>query len=727
MTTAPLAGHTAFQDQSQDSLQGCLMWLVQHHRLSHSLTSLVTGLPLVKNRLTPQLFTRAAGRAGFASRVVRRGVQDISADVLPAVAMLNTGKAVILAKRRKGQDGADKFTLIDTFTGEETEIVGPENFVQLYAGVLILVKATLRTQIEQELHSTAREWFWGTIKEFKPLYYKVAIAALVINLVGLVSPLFSMNVYDRVVPNAGYATLWMLGIGVILAYLFDTVFRQLRSYFVDVAGKGADILLAGKIYSKLLNLRLQQQPMSAGAMANQLRDYDSLREFFTSGTIVALVDVPFMLLFVLFIGILGGPLFLLPLVSIPVVLVVCTLLQNQMISLSREIARESDMKHGHLVETINALENIKAIGSQSHAQGIWEMLVGTTGKVASKIKFMNNLAMNFAYLSGQMVYVAMIIWGAYRVINGDMTTGALVACSMLVMRAMSPVSQVAALHVRWTQTKIALETLTKFMQSPVEREDGQRFVHHPQIGGEIVFDNLNFGYPGSKLYSLYQANFTIRPGERVGIIGRAGSGKSTIARLILGLYEPQEGRVRIDGLDLNQMDVAELRQQTCYFPQNLHLFRGSLRDNLLMANPSASDADLIQAVEVSGAYRLVRRHPLGLDLPVGERGELLSGGQRQAIGLARAIMREGRIAIFDDPTSEMDATSENWVKDRLSKWIKDRTFILITHRPSMLELVDRLIVVDDARIIADGPKDKILAQLGVRAPVAVNQSNIKGE
>ncbi len=727
MTTARATSHTAYQDQSQDSLQGCLMWLVDYHRLTHSLTSLVNGLPLVKNRLTPELFARAAGRAGFASRVVRRQVQDIRPEVLPAVAMLATGKAAILKERRPGKDGADVFVLVDTFSGDEQEIVGPEAFAQVYAGVLILVRATLRTQVEQELHSTARQWFWGTIKEFRPLYYKVGIAALVINLVALAAPLFSMNVYDRVVPNAGYATLWVLGIGTIIAYLFDAVFRQLRSYFVDVAGKGADILLASKIYAKLLNLRLQQQPMSAGAMANQLRDYDSLRDFFTSGTIVVLVDVPFMLLFVFFIGLLGGPLFLLPLVSIPVVLVVCTLLQTQMVALSREIARESDMKHGHLVETINALENIKSIGSQSHAQGIWEMLVGTTGKVGTKIKFMNNLALNFAYLSSQLVYVAVIIWGVYRIIDGAMTTGALVACSMLVMRAMAPVSQVAQLYVRWTQTKIALETLTKFMQSPVEREDGKRHVHHPVVGGEIVFDNVGFAYPGSKLVSLYQANFTIRPGERVAIIGRAGSGKSTIARLVLGLYEPQEGRVRIDGLDLAQLDVAELRQQVCYFPQNLHLFRGTLRDNLLMANPSATDGDIVQAIEVSGAYRLVRRHPLGLDLPVGERGELLSGGQRQAIGLARALMREGRIAIFDDPTSEMDATSENWVKDRLSKWLKDRTFILITHRPSMLELVDRVIVVDDSRIIADGPKDKILAQLGVRAPVTVNTSNVKGE
>lgn len=703
------AGHTAFQDQSQDTLQGCLAWLLAHYRINRTVLSLVSGLPLIKNRLSPELFCRACVRAGFDSRVVRRDMKDISPETLPAVALLAGGRAVIL----KAWQANGRFMVVDTFSGEEDE-VDPVDFARLYAGVLILVRKTLRTVVEQELSSPARQWFWGTLRLFKPLYYKVAVAAAVINLTALVSPLFVMNVYDRVIPNASYETLWVLAFGALLAYSFDTVFRQLRAYFVDVAGKGADILLASRIYGQLLNLRLQQQPMSAGALANQLRDYDSLRDFFTSSTIVVLIDVPFMLLFVGIIFALGGPLGVLPLAAIPLVVAVCTALQGKMMQLSKEIARESDMKHGHLVETINALENIKAIGSMSHAQGVWEMLTGATARVSTKVRFLNNLALNFAYWSGQAVYITMIVWGVYRVLAGDMTTGALVACSMLVMRAMAPVSQIAGLHVRWTQTVQALETLTKFMNAPVERPDAKEFVHHPRLGGEIEFDKVSFAYPGSRLLSLHQASLRIAPGERVGIIGRAGSGKSTTARLILGLYEPVEGRVRIDGLDIAQLDPAELRKQICYFPQNLHLFRGTLRENLLLANPDASDADLIQAVELSGAYRLVRRHPLGFDLPVGERGEMLSGGQRQAIGLARAFMHDGRIAILDDPTSEMDATSENWVKDRLKKWLKDRTFILITHRPSMLELVDRIVVIDDARIVADGPREKVLAQLGVK-------------
>jgi ATP-binding cassette, subfamily C, bacterial LapB len=712
------------QGNSADSLQGCLQWALKHYKLNHSITSLLAGLPLQNNRLTPELFGRAATRAGLAARVVNRTLQELEPAILPAVVLLHSGRAAILEKIT-GMGEAANYRLINTFTNEAEELPCSQ-FLQQTSGTYILLKATLRTQVEQELSSPAKQWFWGTLQQFKPLYYKVGMAALVINAVALVSPLFVMNIYDRVVPNQAQETLWVLAIGAVIAYTFDAVFRQLRAYFVDTAGKGADVLLASRIYAQLLNLKLQQQPMSAGALANQLRDYDSLREFFTSSTIVALVDLPFMLLFVGVIALLGGPLALLPLVAIPLVLAVCMLLQKEMLEISRAQAAEADLKHGHLVETINALENIKAIGSASHAQGIWEKVTGTTAKGAGKIRFLSNVALNFAYWAGQLMYVLLMIWGTYIIFTGEMTTGALVACSMLVMRAMAPVSQVAGLYVRWSQTKVALEALTKFMNSPTERPEGKSFVHHPIVTGAVELDRVTFAYPGSKLVSLYQANLVIRPGEKVGIVGRAGSGKSTIARLVLGLYEPGEGQVRIDGLALAQLDPAELRQNICYFPQNLHLFRGTLRQNLLLANPEASDADLLQALELSGAFRLVRRHPMGLDLPVGERGELLSGGQRQAIGLARALMHDGNIVVLDDPTSEMDATSENWVKERLRRWLGHRTLILITHRPSMLELVDRLIVIDDSKVIADGPKAEVLERLGVKTPLSVGGGSASG-
>lgn len=716
------AALATFQADSQDSLQGCLVFFLRHYRINTTLTSLLSGLPLVKSRLTPQLFTRAAAQAGLVSRVVKRTPNEISPHVLPAVIMMASGRSVVLLSRTLAEDGSldgGSFTVLDTFTGTEQVLPTLDEFEKVYGGFVILVRQSVAAELSAEARDPKKQWFWGTVRQFRPLYNKVLLSAFVINLVALVSPLFVMNVYDRVVPNHAYETLWVLAVGVLIAYTFDSIFKQLRVYFVDVAGKGADILLGSKIYHQLLNLRLGEGRISAGAFANQLRDYDSLRDFFTSSTMVTLVDVPFLFLFVLVIFMLGGSLALVPLVAIPLVVVVSAVVQGPMMGLTREVSKELDMKHGHLVETIYALENIKSMGSQSHAQGRWEHLSGVAARLSTKTRFLSNLALNAGGFVQQLVYVGLIIWGVYKVTDGDMTMGALIACSMLLSRAMAPLSSVAGLFVRYAQAKNSMEMLTKFMNSAVERPHGKNFVHVGQLRGEMQFDNVSFAYPGSKLASLTNVGFTIKPGEKVGIVGRAGSGKSTLSRLMLNLYNPTEGSILFDGLEIRQLDPAELRANICYFPQNLYLFRGSLRENLLLANPEASDADLMNAVEVSGAYRIVRRHPMGFDLPVGERGELLSGGQRQAVGLARALMQQGNLVILDDPTSEMDSGSEAWVKDRLSKWLKTRTLVLITHRPSMLDLVDRLLVIDDGKLVADGPKAEVLAMLQQNAAKAL--------
>lgn len=704
---APLA---PVQTDVQDSLQGCLQFFIQHYRLNQTLTSLLVGLPLQKHRLTPEIFTKAARRAGLNSRVVRREIDDISAHVLPAVVMAKSGRGLVLLKRfKRKDDNVEVFVVLDTFSGDE-QVLEREAFSQLFDGGVILVRPSLSVEMDSS-RNPAQKWFWDTVSQFRPLYGKVMVSALIINLIALASPIFTMNVYDRVVPNAAYETLWVLAFGMVLAYVFDFIFKQLRVYFVDAAGKSADILLGSKIYGQLLNLRLGQQQMSAGAFANQLREYDSLRDFFTSSTLVAIVDLPFLFLFVFVIFLIAGPLALVPLVAIPVTIALCWATQTPMRELVREVSREMDAKHGHLVETINALENIKAMGSQSHAQGKWEQLTGVTAKVSSKTRFLSQLGLQFSGFIQNIVTVAMVLWGVYLISNGDMTMGALIASTMLVGRAMAPLSQVAALFVRYQQAQSSMETLTKLMNSPVERPEGKAFVHVKQLGGQIQFEDVSFTYPGSKLDSLKNVSFTINPGENVAIVGRSGSGKSTIARLLLGLYAPTGGSILFDGLEIRQMDPAEIRSGVCYFPQNLHLFRGTLRENLLLANPQATDDQMLQAVEVSGALRLIRRHPMGFDLPVGERGEMLSGGQRQAIGLARALMQHGPIAVLDDPTSEMDARSEEWVRQRLSKWGRARTLVLITHRPSMLDLVDRLIVMDEGRVVIDGPKAKVLETL----------------
>ncbi len=704
------------QRQTKDSLQGCLMYLVQHYGKTHALTSLTAGLPLKKNHITPQMFIRAAKRAGLDAKVVERDAADISTHTLPAVVSLTSGRYAILKDKEEGfgKGGTNnRYALIDTFTGEEEWIEGDDAFNAIYTGFTILTKPSIWHELARDTFKDSSEWFWSNILPFKGIYMQVALAAIFINLIALASPLFVMNVYDRVVPNLAYETLWVLAIGIITVYIFDFTFKQLRAYFIDVAGKGADILLASRVYQQMMNAKLGTRETTSGAFANQVKEYDTLRDFFTSTTLTTLIDLPFILLFVAVIAMVGGPVALVPLAAVPIVLFVCFFVQRPMRGLVQQVSQDMDAKHGHLIETINGLENIKAIGSMGYAQGKWEQYVGAGARLSAKTKFLAQLGINFSVFAQQLVTVFIVIWGVYRIGNGDMSMGALVACSMLAGRALAPLGTAAGLYVRYQQAKSAMDGLNKLMEAPVERPDGHTFVHVDDIKGDVDFTDVTFAYPGSNMECLNAVSLSIKAGDRVGIIGRAGSGKSTLSRLLLNLYEPKSGNITLDGLDIRQLDPAVLRSFISYAPQNLILFRGTLRQNLMLANPEATDDQLLQAAEISGLMGFIRRHPMGFDLPVGERGESLSGGQRQAVGLARAVLSQGKIAIFDDPTSEMDHASEEHVKTRLKKWLgdKSRTLILVTHRPAMLDLVDKLIVMHYGKMVAIGPKDKVLKSL----------------
>lgn len=689
-----------------DSLQGCLAYLVDHYGKRHTLTSLMNGLPLKDNKLTAQLFVRAARRAGLNAQVAARKLQDISPHVLPAVIHLENDEFAVLQGKTKDGD----YQLINGRTGAEMR-VGEAELLNMYRGNLILVRPSAATELVADTFATGREWFWQTLLSFKRLYIQVALAAVFINLMGLVSPLFIMNVYDRVVPNGAYETLWVLASGALIAYIFDFVFRQLRGYFIDMAGRGADILLASRIYSQVLNIRLGTQQASAGAFANQLREYESLREFFSSTTLVTLIDVPFIFLFIGVLALISGPLALVPLVAVPIVLFVCYAVQLPLRGLMEQHAQDLDRKHGHLVESLNGLESIKSLGLQSFAQARWEQAVGVAARLGTKTRFLAQLGIHFSLFMQQTVVVVLVIWGVYRITNGDMSIGALVASTILVGRTLAPLSQAVGLYVRYQQARIALTGLNNIMQAEVERQDGQEFVHIESFKGNMDFKGVDFHYPNSPMDSLSDVSFQIKAGEKIGLIGRAGSGKSTTSRLMLNLYNPSKGSILMDGVEIRQLDPAELRTHISYVPQNIVLFAGTLRENIQLANPQASDQDMLRAAEMAGVMEFVRRHPKGFDMPVGERGEGLSGGQRQAVAVARAFLRNGSVVILDDPTSEMDNRSEEIVKQGLNEFCQDKTVILITHRASMLVLVDRLIVMDYGQKVADGPKKAVLEQL----------------
>ena len=694
-------------DRLDDPLLGCLVQMTALLDRPHSGQALVAGLPLDGGRLTPALSVRALENAGFAARLARRGLDQIDEATLPCVLFLKDGKAVILAAFED-----DAVVLIMPETGGELrfELAGLK---AEHAGYVLFAKSTRRS-FSSALSDRGRKgqgWFWGTIAEAWPIYAEVCLAAVVINLFALASPLFVMNVYDRVVPNQAIETLWALSLGVVTIFVFDFVLRTLRSYFVDAAGKVADVKLASRIFSQVLEVQMAAKPGSSGAFANNLREFETLRDFFTSATLVAVIDLPFVFLFVMIVGFIGGPIAIVPAVAIPIVIVTGLLMQLPLRRATQMTFKEAAQKHGHLIESINGLETIRAAGAEGRTQRFWEDAVDATSISTTRARFYATFGVNVAALAQNMTTVGVVIYGVHQIGEGLLTVGALVACTIITGRAMAPLGQVAGILTRYHQARAAYQALTQLMELPVERPADKTFLHRPSLEGNVTFRSVSFAYPGEQIRALDDISFHIGAGERVGLIGRVGSGKTTIEKLMIGLFQPDEGAVMLDGTDLRQIDPADLRRQIGTVLQDVMLFRGSIRDNITLGAEHVDDERMLEAARLAGVDAFAARHPLGYDAQVGERGAHLSGGQRQAVAVARALLHDPPILLFDEPTSAMDNSSENRFKRQLLSILPGKTLILVTHRTSLLSLVDRLIVMDGGRVVADGAKDEVLRAL----------------
>lgn len=692
-----------------DPLTNCLVLLTRYQHRPFSAQTLVAGLPLESSRLTPELFPRAAARAGLSARVVKRSLDKIPDITLPVVLLLKDGGATILLRNAK--DG--KVRLLSPDAGAADIEVPLEEIQAQYSGFAIFTKPAFQFDSRSDISFIPRpqSWFWDTVKQAWPIYSEVLAASLLVNLFALAIPLFTMNVYDRVVPNQTFGTLWVLVIGVAAVYVFDFVMRTLRGYFIDIAGKKIDIILSANIFEKIQAIRMEARPQSVGAIASSVQEFESFREFITSATITTLVDLPFLILFVLIIWWLGSWAVVPILVAIPLILLVSFLVQRSLATVIGETFRTSSQRQATLIETLTGLETIKAIGAEGPMQRKWEQHIGHLGKLSLKARVLSQLATNSASFFQAMATVSVIVVGVYLISDKQMTMGALVACSLLAGRAMAPLSQVASLLTRYHHAKAALEGINRMMELPVEREPGKSFVNRQTFKGDIEFKNVSFSYPGQQVKALQNVNFQIRAGERVGILGRIGSGKTTIEKLILGLYQPTEGSVWIDGVDIRQIDPAELRKNIGYVPDEPLLFFGTVKDNIVLGAPYVDDLAVIRAADISCASEFINRHPQGFDMPIGERGLGLSSGQKQAVAVARGLLLDPPILLFDDPSNSLDNRSEDNLKAKLLQHTQGKTLILITHRASMLSLVDRLLVIDNGRVVADGPKEQIMKAL----------------
>ena len=695
------------KSSEQDTLLECLVFLTAHYGRAKSARALTSGLAYDGRHMSAEVFTEAAQRLGLKTQIAKKAkLDELPTAVLPSVLILKDESACVLLSL------SDKAEIFDPKTGKK-KTVNLQELQNEYAGYVILTQAKPEFTNPEAKDPEDREehWFWSLVDQNRGIFGMVLLGAVFINLFGLASPLFIMNVYDRVIPNNAIETGWAFGIGALVVFVFDFIMRSLRAYLLDLAGRRIDVIATRRIYDQVLNMRLSERPKSSGAFANMLRDFDSVRDFFTSATITALVDLPFTLFFLFIIYKLGGVVALILFALLAAIVAVGLILQVPLKALVRKATRSSEAKHGMLVETIHGLETIKAIGADGAFRTRYGALVGENAAYGQSSRMVSGLGVNAATFVQQTASVIIVLTGMYLVADGTLTVGGLIACVILSGRALSPIGQVANLLTRYHQASGALKTLEGIMAKPVERPPERNFLHRPDIEGKITFDKVSFEYPGVQRAVLDQVSFTINPGEKVGVIGRIGSGKSTSARLMMGLYEPNEGTILADDTDYRQIDPADLRRSYAYISQDVVLFTGSVRDNISASMPNATEEEILQASKAAGVHEFVSRHPMGYDAPVGEHGEGLSGGQRQAIALARAMLINPKVLICDEPTNAMDIQAEAAFKSYIEKEIEGKTFILITHKHTMLEMVDRLILLDQGNVIMDGPREEVVKAL----------------
>ncbi|GHU32026.1 ABC transporter [Betaproteobacteria bacterium] len=693
-----------------DPLLDCLVELTRLLGRPSTRAALSAGLPLKGGCLTPSLFTRAAARAGLSGRIVRRSLDDIDVALLPAILLLKKDQACILIGWNKSGEIA---RLLFPETGQGVVMLMREQLSARYLGIALFARPRFAfDERAPEVGKIARRhWFWGALFEQMPVYRDVLGAALLINVFAVVMPLFTMNVYDRVVPNNATDTLWMLAIGVFLVFGMDFTMRLLRSHFIDLASARVDVRLSALIMERVLGMRLEGRPASVGSFSSNLRSFESVRDFIASATVTALIDFPFALLFLAVIMWIAWPLVLIPTGGLVIGLIYAYIMQFRMHELVETTYRASALRNASLVESLTALETIKTQGAESVVQTKWENTTAFLARTGAKLRLLSAAATNGAAIIMQIVNVLLIVAGVYLIHDRLLTMGGLIAVTMLGSRAIAPLAQGVGLLMQFQNARTSLTTLDKLMEQPVERPDNKAFVHRPELQGAIEFRNVSFTYPNQTEPALKHISLHIAPGEHVVILGRTGSGKTTLQKLILGLYQPTEGAVCMDGIDLRQLDPADLRRNVGYVGQEAMLFYGTLRENIAIGAPYADDSAIVHAADVAGLSLFVNRHPKGFDMTIGERGESLSGGQRQEVAIARAVLMDPPVLLFDEPTSAMDFSTESAFKERLKRYAAYKTLVIVTHRTSLIDLATRIIIVDDGRIVADGPRDKVIQAL----------------
>ena len=697
-----------------DPVLECLAFVARQADRPSSPVLLKAGLALSsEGRLPFHQIEPAIEQVGMRAEPLVRRLKAWPAAKCPAILELADERAAVLLEVR------DRDGLIYAPGLSEPIWVKLAEVEPAYAGRAVVIETDPTRERENERPWDAakrRHWFWSEVWKVRGEFWPVLLAALIVNLLAFAMPLFTMNVYDRVIPNKAVATLWVLALGVGLALIFDFTLRIARSRLIDEVARTLDAKLSQKLFEKVMNLPMADRQGSTGALARRVSDYEMVRDFFASTTVVLAVDLTFMLLFLAFITLVGGWLVFVPLAGIVVMLTAGVSLQRQMGKVALDSQADSSLQHSVLVESISGAETLKAAGAEGQMLGRWRRYASMSAATSERMRKLSAVAVNLASISQQTISVGLLVGGFYRFQAGEMTMGAIIAIIMISGRSLQPVGQLAFLITRGKQAFATLTSLQKMMDAEDERHGAIRSIVPEIRAGHIELRDVSFRYPNASRDSLSGLNLKIEPGERIGIIGRVASGKSTLGRVLCGLYPPTEGEMVVDGLDSRQYHPHQLREAFRFVSQDADVFSGTVRDNLMLGAAQADDNQLVDAVIRSGADIFLSRDAAGFDLQVGERGSRLSGGQRSLLVLARALVSPSKMLFLDEPTGSMDTQTELYFIEHLKTALgRDQALIVATHRHNMLSILSRLIVIDGGKIIADGPRDQILQHLQVAA------------
>ena len=686
-----------------------LVDLAKYYQQKLDKKTLLESMALRENNIDNRL--RLGEAAGFDLKLVSYSLKEIIEPLLPVILLLKERAALLLEIDTKNK----RYLLLDDQT--EALWVSEETLKKLYTGKMFLAKTIApSSSLKKEYVSSKKHWFWDSLKFSSSLYVDVFVATFLLNIFALMTPLFVRNVYDRVVPNAAFDTLYILASGIILVYLFDLLFRFLRTYLLEVAGKKSDIIISSKIFEHILNMKLSHKFKSVGAFASNIKEFDTLRNFLSSATLTMLVDLPFTVLFLFVIYLLAGKIMLVPLIAGVLIILYGLLLTRPLKKHIDETSKLASWKNGVLIESLSAMETIKSFGLNSMMQWRWEESVSEIAHSNMKSKILTTSMTTLTNFVVQVSNVLVIILGVYAIHEKELTMGGLIAVTMLTSRALTPLVQISSLIINYEYAKSSYGILNNIYNLPVERDQDKTYITRERIEGRIEFRNVSFSYPETEYLILDNVNFIIEAGESVAILGANGSGKTTLLKLIMGFYEPTSGTILIDGIDSKQIDPVELRRAFNYVPQDIVLFNGSIQDNILYGAPESTDDEMMKSAALSGLDGFIDSNALGYSFPVEERGEGVSGGQKQLIGMTRLFIRQkSNVILLDEPTSALDTQSELKILKNLQGFMQNKSTLFVSHKRNMIQLATRIIVLNQGKVHLNGPKDKVLAQLEGKA------------